>query len=219
MGLLNKLFGGAKKQEEEQPNQQQPADSIDLSKVFPRIKGVFNDEHPAPLPGNTGPAITMTQENSLVSTPIAEGIAVFYALDMGHSYQILQHRHLSEDITIEKLHAAALQNMFTEVSETTKVNGDPEHLMMVTNGGNYEATMLLADYMWEQLEPHFNDSVCVAIPARDLLFVSAKNNHIGREALRKAVKFYFEESDETQGLLVRHIYERENGQWKLVETA
>jgi uncharacterized protein YtpQ (UPF0354 family) len=109
--------------------------------------------------------------------------------------------------------------MFNAVAETTKVNGDPEHMMMVTNGGNYEAAMLLADYMWEQLAPHFNGPICVAIPARDLLFVAAKTSHNGMEALRKAVKFYFDENGDTQGLLVRHIYERENGGWKLLETA
>jgi uncharacterized protein YtpQ (UPF0354 family) len=108
--------------------------------------------------------------------------------------------------------------MTAEVWEKTEINGDPANIMMLTNGGNFEAAMLLVDDMWENLEQVFNDEVCVAIPARDLLFIAGKNNPAGRESLRAIVRKFFDER-ETEGLLVRHIYARENKQWVLVETA
>src|SRR5205823_3599943 len=134
------------------------------------------------------------------------------------SYQLIQNRHLTDEITIDKLHDAALTNMAIAISDKTEVTGDINNILMVTNGGNFEATMMLADFLWEQIEPLFKDKICVAIPARDLLFISAKNNQEGRESLRRAIKFYFDERT-TEGLIVRYIYERNNGGWKLIESA
>lgn len=108
--------------------------------------------------------------------------------------------------------------MAIAISEKTEVNGDPNDMMIVTNGGNFEATMLLADFLWEQIEPVFNDKICVAIPANDLLFIASKSNEVGRESLRRVVRFYFDEN-KTKGLIVRNIYERDDNAWKLIEIA
>ena len=70
---------------------------------------------------------------------------------MGNRYVLLQNRNLSDTITREKLHAAALNNMALEVADRTEVKGDPSNVIMLTNGGNFEAAMLLADGLWEKL--------------------------------------------------------------------
>jgi uncharacterized protein YtpQ (UPF0354 family) len=108
--------------------------------------------------------------------------------------------------------------MALEISERTELNGDPANFMILTNGGNFEAAMMLVDDMWENLEQVFNDQICVAIPAGDLLLITGRNNLAGRENLRGIVRKFFDEQ-ETLGLLVRHIYARENQQWILVESA
>jgi len=51
-----------------------------------------------------------------------------------------------------------------------------------------------------------------------LLFIAGKSNPVGRQSLREAVRKFFNEQ-EVQGLIVRHIYGRENNQWVLLETA
>ncbi len=83
-------------------------------------------------------------------------------MDEGNTYQIIQNRHLTEELTIEKLHSVSLSNMAKAIADTTEVNGDPGNIMMVTNGGNFEATMILADFLWDQIGPVFNDNICVA---------------------------------------------------------
>jgi len=216
MSLLKKLFGSSSKNRGDSMQSQANASTIDLKKVFPRIKGLFDDDNPDPV--QTSVEISVSSEDAPVIKPLAKGIGICYMLDKGDSYQIIQNRHLSDDLTIEKLHDAALTNMAIAIADKTEVNGDPQNVMMVTNGGNLEATMLLADFLWEQIEPAFNDKVCVAIPANDLLFIAGKNSLQGRETLRTLVKTYFD-NQETKGLIVRHIYERENGTWTLIETA
>ncbi len=108
--------------------------------------------------------------------------------------------------------------MATAISDKTEVNGDPTNIMMVTNGGNFEATMLLVDFLWDQIEPVFKDNICVAIPTNDVLLITAKNNLQARKNLKDLVRQYFEDK-ETKGLIVRYIYERVNGEWHYVESA
>ena len=194
--------------------------AVDLSKVVPRMKAIFGGEtpDPHPRPSPESEHMQMTFEDSPVYETFTTGLGVFYAMDLGNRYQLLQNRHLTDDITREALHAAALKNMAAEVADRTEVNGDPVNMMMLTNGGNFEAAMLLADGLWENLRDVLKDDVCVAVPARDLLFIAGRNNPVGREALRAMVRKFFDEQ-ETHGLLVRHIYARENSKWVLVETA
>jgi uncharacterized protein YtpQ (UPF0354 family) len=219
LGFLDNLFGKLKKQDlkSEKENSIEKTKVIDLSKVYPRIKGLYDDENPEPFPKSSN-ELSVSLDDSPVFKRLAKGIGVFYMLDEGDKYQIIQNRHLSEDLTIEKLHSAALTNMAIAISDKTEVNGDPSNIMMVTNGGNFEATMLLADFLWDQIKPVFNDNICVAIPANDLLFITSKNNSKARENLRNLVRQYFENS-ETKGLIVKYIYERINGEWFFVESA
>ena len=214
MNLLNKLF--AKSNKDEAIQTQNAGTSINLQKVYPRIKGLFGDKYPDPV--ITTAVLELSKENSPVIKPFADGLGICYMVDKGDSYQVIQQWQLTDTITIEKLHDAALTNMAIAIADKTQVNGDPKNVMMVTNGGNLEATMLLADFLWEQMEPLFNDTICVAIPANDLLFIAGKNSLQGRETLRTLVRKYFDDKT-TTGLIVRHIYERNNGVWTLIETA
>jgi uncharacterized protein YtpQ (UPF0354 family) len=207
MSLFDKLFGKSKKDQSNNIQPQTTGSLIDLQKVFPRIKGLFDNENPDPVRSSVEIAISV--DDAPVIKPLAEGIGICYMIDKGDSYQVIQNKHLSTDLTIDKLHDAALTNMAIAISDKTQVNGDPKNAMMVTNGGNLEAAMLLADFLWEQIEPVFEDKICVAIPANDLLFIAGKNSSVGRQTLRTLVKQYFDNS-ETKGLIVRHIYERDN---------
>lgn len=217
MRIFSKLFGSKQKTQNLNADQKGTIKQIDLKKVYPRIKGIYDDQNREPGSTENSVDIQLPLDESPIFRPFSKGIAVFYMLDKGNSFQIIQNKHLTADITIDKLHDAALTNMAIAISDKTEVNGDPNNVMMVTNGGNFEATMLLADFLWEQLEPIFNDKVCVAIPTNDLMFIAAKNNQNGRETLRQLVKHYFDDH-ETKGLIVRNIYERKTNGWVCVET-
>jgi|SRR5450432_2573407 len=221
MGLFNKLFGKQTKPEEAEEEKAvflKPEAPIDLTMVYPRIKEltIINHEEESNREENI-----VIEENSPevpLFKPYAEDIAVFYLVDTGAHFKMVQMKDLSEEITLEKIHDAALTNLARVVKDQTEIKGDAENIMIVTNGGNFEATMLLADYIWDELKTLLNDEVCVAIPANDLMFVSAKNNEVGRETLRMMIRRCFDEM-EVHGLIVRHIYERVNNHWTIIETA
>ena len=135
MSFLNNLFGKSDKQNPEAANKKaaDSIDEIDLRKVYPRIKGLYDDQNPEPNPKSDG-ELSVSSEDSPVFQPLARGIGIFYMVDQGDSYQIIQNRHLSENLTIEKLHETALKNMAKAVNDKTQVNGDPANMMILTNG-------------------------------------------------------------------------------------
>jgi uncharacterized protein YtpQ (UPF0354 family) len=218
MSILKKFFNQTKDKKTESKLNPSRIE-IDLSKVYPRLKKVFTIDYPDTQPNEEEPELTLQEAESPISRSFAHELAIFYGIDTGYGYQLLQNRDLSNEITIDKIHDAALANMARSIADTMQVQGDPKNVMMLTNGGNFEATMMMTDFLWEQLQPVVNDTICVAIPAKDLLFIAAKNNPAGRESLRKWVRFYFDENDDTPGLTTRHIYERTETGWKLLETA
>ena len=205
MGLFKRLFG----------KKQQSPGTIELTKVFPRIKALYDDETIDPNPSGT--PIDITGGDKLIHEPITKGLAIFYAIDQGNVFQLIQLKQLSTRITLKQLRDAALKNLTEATLDSIELRGDPANFLMLTNGGNYEATMILLDKIWMELEHLFDDQVCIAIPARDLLFISGKNNLVGRESLRSLVCKAFNEED-IRSLLVRHIYTREDNQWIYLET-
>ncbi|NIG56961.1 DUF1444 family protein [Chitinophaga sp. Cy-1792] len=211
MGLFNKLFG-----KKTQPSTTATNDSdTDLTKVYPRIKRLYNEA--SPNHSNDEPKIELGNADLPIYEPIAKDLGLFYALDMGDSFMLLQNRHLSETITLEKLREAAINNLVEETSEKTEIHGNASEVMMLANGGNYEAAMILINSLWDDLERTLNDQPCIALPARDLLFITGKNNAAGREHLRDLINRAYDTIDKNQ-LLVRHIYTRENNQWSVIET-
>ena len=211
MNILKRIFGKSTKPNIKEENTIKLSNGIDLSKIYPRIKAFIHED-----PNES--VIELSLEDGPIYKPFAEELGIFYMLDTGDNYQMVQNKNLSEEITIDKIHEKALTNLAIAISDKTNIDGDPSDVMMVTNGGNFEATMLLMDFLWEQLQPVFNDEICVAIPANDLLFISAKNNPVGRESLRRIIRLYFDDN-QTQGLVSRNIYEYDKGRWELIETA
>jgi len=202
------LFSSSKMKSTEKTESSIPKNEIDFSKIYPRIKALINDE--------TNDTVELSFKDSPLFKPFAEELAIFYMIDQGDKFEFIQNKHLSDTVTIEIIHNTSLSNFARAVSDRTEVSGNPDEIMVVTNGGNFEATMLLADFLWDQLESLFNDQICVTIPANDLLFISSVNNIHGREKLKRTVKIYFDEQ-ETHGLVSRNIYARDKQGWKLIE--
>ncbi len=110
-------------------------------------------------------------------------------------------------MTIEKLHEAALQNMIDEIADNIQAHGDKTDVLMITNGGNYEAAMLIWDDIWPQIESVVEGDFYIAVPARDVLYVAPKSNPDAISRLTELIQRLFK--DETaQGLMVKHIYQR-----------
>ncbi|SBW01616.1 DUF1444 family protein [uncultured Dysgonomonas sp.] len=192
---------------------------IDLKKVFPRLKETYSNDDPVTLEMQDGKTITLTEEDSPVMKPFAQNLTISYALDMGTHYQFVPNRDLSEELTIEMLHEAALENMIDEIADNIQAHGEPADVLMITNGGNYEAAMLIWNDIWSQIESVVGGELYVAVPARDVLYVAPKSNPDAIERLSNLIKRLFDEDENAQGLMVRHIYKRGESGWEVVASA
>lgn len=191
---------------------------IDFSKVFPRLKETYNDDTPVELQVGEDKTITLSKEDSPVMQPFAKNLTISYAIDMGTHYQFVANRDLSEEVTMEKLHEAALQNMIEEIKDNIQAHGDVEDVVMITNGGNYEAAMLVWDGIWSQIESVMKGDFYIAVPARDVLYVAPKSNLDAIARLSELVNKLFNGED-AHGLMVKHIYQRGKDGWEVVATA
>lgn len=219
MNFLRKLFGHEARQPSpvtEQPAPQQYTPAIDFTKIFPRIKAVYDEVTPDPFPA-TAPPIKLALANSIVFQPLAPGLVTAYALDMQTGYQFIQNQELSSQVTIDTLHNRAIANLVQEIDGHTQVHPIQDGLLMLTNGGNHELCMLLLAPYWQHIAAVLNDTPCIAVPAKDLLFITGKNNQNGKHLMRRAIHKHFTEPG-TRGLMVPHMYEWTGSQWLLLET-
>ncbi|WP_029903232.1 DUF1444 family protein [Prevotella sp. 10(H)] len=191
---------------------------IDLKKVFPRLKETYPDDAPVMLELQEGKNITLSQEDSPVMKPFADNLTISYAIDKGTHYEFIPNRDLSDELTIDMMHDAAMENMIDEIADNIQAHGDPADVLMITNGGNYEAAMLIWDGIWPQIESIVGGELYAAVPARDVLYVAPKSNSQAIERLSELIKELFD-TPNAQGLMVRHIYQRGENGWEVVVTA
>lgn len=70
-----------------------------------------------------------------------------------------------------------------------------EGFFMITAGGNYEASMLIAPLFWEKLKKELHGYPVVGIPNRDLFFVTGSQDKEGLASLRTIVADSYAKGD------------------------
>jgi hypothetical protein len=91
------------------------------------------------------------------------------------------------------LRALAVENL-ARLLPKIEMQAGPQ-LSVITAGGDYEASLLLLDGLWSGGQIKVDGDIVVAIPARDMLFITGSRNRAGLKALRElAAKAVVEES-------------------------
>jgi uncharacterized protein YtpQ (UPF0354 family) len=91
-----------------------------------------------------------------------------------------------EDIGIARaeLRKRAVDNL-RRILPKIEMQGD-DHVLMVSAGGDYEASLLLIDEIWSGGQLKVNGDIVVAIPARDVLLVTGSHDRSGLKRMREA---------------------------------
>jgi len=127
----------------------------------------------------------------LAQTPNAPDLAVedfnkelviVYALDDPNRMRYLT---TQEDFGLSRteLRALAVENL-KRVLPKIELRGDDE-VMLMSAGGNYEASLLLIDDIWSSGQVKVNGDIVVAIPTRDVLLVTGSRNRAGLKRVRE----------------------------------
>jgi uncharacterized protein YtpQ (UPF0354 family) len=117
-------------------------------------------------------------------------LVVLYAEDTPRNIRYLEVKDLEQAHIdrkeLRRLACANLQRLLPKI-DRRGANG----IYMVTAGGDYEASLLLFDSMWNDFKQHVKGDVVVAIPARDLLIVTGSEDPVGLDKMRQMVAHAF----------------------------
>lgn len=118
---------------------------------------------------------------------------IFYAEDLESNISYLKKEDLkSLNLEFNELKNLAIENL-NSIIENIERNGNKEIFMLIA-GGNYESSLILLD-IWNHDNFPVSGEIIVAIPARDLLFVTGSNSISEIDELKNRVKEINETGD------------------------
>jgi len=155
--------------------------AFDLGKVYPILRST------------SFPSESKTGARFVVCEHTAE-TAVYYALDLGDSYRIIDEDMLtSSNLVPAQLHAIALENLknisFTSKKDTVASN---DYYFINQNDGYDASRILLTDY-FDKKKAQFKGTMVIAVPHQDVLIIADICNATGYDILAQlAMKFFAE---------------------------
>lgn len=156
-------------------------------------------------------ALKLDEDDMPVLKDLHNGLLVSYVVDEGDSFTYVQNYHLAEaGLTADELHTVAVRNLAAK--STGVLRAAPyDSIVAVFFDGNFEASLILLDELWDGPFAQFVGSGFVAaLPARDILAFCDLDSDAGRAALRGVVDRVTPTGDH---LLSERLYSRIDGAW------
>lgn len=184
-------------------------------KIFPRIKANKGNEMYKEENADEK-AINIPADQQPISSDYTGDLVLCFVKEIGEHYLYLNKQFYNEysAVTPQLLEKLAVNQLIEEVGERIEIKGSPDDVLMVTAGGNHEASIVLMKDFMDYLQNQVEEELMIAIPAQDLLFVCKKNNAAAIEKMSGFVQQCFSK-DDTQGLLSKGLYTRAMGSSRL----
>ena len=123
----------------------------------------------------------------LVAEPFNSDLVVVYAENRMGTLRILSNRDDVGDRA--RLREASLTNL-SRVLPKIEIRPGADGVLLITAGGEFDASLLLADNIWSGGKVKVDGDIVVAVPAKDVLIATGSHNAPGLARLRAAaVKF------------------------------
>ncbi len=151
-----------------------------------------------------------------VLVPFAPGLLCAYLWDEGGRFSYVQRRHLLASQTDEaRLHASAIENLKRRVGANLQLHAQGPSWML-TCEGNFEASLLMVDELWEEvLREQAGGQPVAAAPARDVLCFCPSTRADGIEQLRGIVERVWAGGEH---LVSKQLFMRRAGRWSTLDT-
>jgi hypothetical protein len=116
------------------------------------------------------PALPLNREDSPVLRDLNNGLLVAYLVDEGNSFTYVQNRHLfAARISEDEIHKVAIDNLYAIAEKHLRIQ-PYGNVFAVFMEGNFEASVLLLDTVWDiSLSKYTREDFVAAAPARDVL--------------------------------------------------
>ena len=116
-----------------------------------------------------------------LTEPFNSELTIAYAEDLPSSIRFLMMR---DDVVHPALHNLALANLQRLLPKIEMAAG-ADGIFLISAGGQYEASLLLADNIWSGGQIKVDGDIVAAVPAKDALIVTGSRNAAGLARLRK----------------------------------
>ncbi len=170
------------------------------------LKGTIPDD-------DESDCITLSPEDEPVFKNYGNGLLAAYLVDEGKFFSYVQYRHLTEaGISKDTLHNIGLDNLVEMVNENLEIH-QTDGVFVVILGGNFEASLLMIDELWDDsLAFMVEQSFVACVPARDILAFCDSGSQEGIEKLKDLVDRAWELDCDHR--ISKDLYFRENATWK-----
>ena len=117
----------------------------------------------------------------ILTDPFNSELAVVYAEDRPQSMRYLTTRDdVGDRAQLRKLALGNLHRMLPKI----EMREGADHILLIEAGGEYEASLLLADGIWSSGQIKVDGDIVVAVPQTSALFVIGSRNRAGIARLR-----------------------------------
>lgn len=119
-----------------------------------------------------------------------EDLIIVYAEDKGSSFKYFNNDEFEKlKIGKDTLRDFAINNLKDIIPEIQKIGGNGEYGLIA--GGDYEANLILLKTLWTKENFDVDGDIIVAIPNRDLVFITGSNNKASIQKLKKNIEEYY----------------------------
>ncbi|MEV5570844.1 hypothetical protein AB0L06_12390 [Spirillospora sp. NPDC052269] len=143
-------------------------------------------------------------------------LCVGYVFDLENRFQDVTYTDCARlGVRPDELPHLGVHNLTLRRDKPRIVQGDRRIGFLL--GGDLEASLLLVDNLWEQVEPQLPGELIAAVPARDMLMVTGSQVAGGIEALVQDADRVWEGMRQRQDerlKLTRTLLVRRDGKWK-----
>jgi hypothetical protein len=145
-----------------------------------------------------------------------------YAFDLGETFEMVCPYHCRDlGIAQGQLRGIAAANLREQVKEMRIDNlADgilPVPVLMLVTGNDLEACLLLLDEVWDSLTAKISGDIVVAVPTRDIVFVTSGDSAAALQVLRESAAEA--RSRETTHCLTQHLLVRRGRKWEVFNSA
>jgi uncharacterized protein YtpQ (UPF0354 family) len=156
----------------------------------------------------------LSQDDAPVVRDLKNGLLVMYLVDKADRFEYVQGRHLREaGVDRASLDLIAMENLRRFARGRLRLQS-AENTRAVFLDGNFEASILLLDDVWDGWTYLTPNGVIVAVPARDILVFADARCDAGIADLRKLVARVTAGGDH---LIATSLYRREGVEWVVCE--
>jgi len=182
-----------------------PARAINTARIVPLIRGTAYLRQLRALELQTDP----TQHH--VYEIYNEELAIIYAEDKEDTTSLLKCGEVAAlGLDMGSLKALALQNLSDVLDGIEQTDGHGRGQLMAD--GNYDASLLLVDELWNTNEFNIDGELIVAVPSRDRLLYTGSDDANNLATLQKVIASVFEQGER---LVSRALFVRRNGRFEV----